>query len=173
MHVIANKLGAFGVLLTDALENALGGLSPSASALLLTLYYRPGLTATELAHIAGIAQPTASRVLDGLVQRGWLQRQSRTGRTTPLLLTPPGQEQAQSLQTARLRAMDRLVACLPERDRAAFGRLLDTVLAATTTSRAQARTTCRLCDHAACDGPLCPIGTRATELGQATSEPDR
>lgn len=173
MHVMANKLGALGVLLTDALDDALGGVSASAAALLLTLHHRPGLTATDLARVAGIAQPTAARVLDGLVRRGWLRRQARAGRTTPLLVTPAGQEQARSLQAARLHAMDRLLAGLPEPDRATFERLLDTVLAATTTSRAQARSTCRLCDHAACDGPLCPIGTRATELERATSTPER
>jgi DNA-binding MarR family transcriptional regulator len=166
MHVLPNKLGALSVLLSDAMAGALGGLSPTAAALLLTLYYRPGLTGTELAQVAGIAQPTASRVLDGLVHHGWVQRRARTGRTMLLRLTPLGRRQAQSLQAARLRAMDGLVDGLPARDRAAFEQLVDTVLASTTTSRAQARTTCRLCDHAVCDGPLCPIGTRATELEQ-------
>jgi DNA-binding MarR family transcriptional regulator len=169
----SNKLGAFGVLICDAMENALNGLSPSAAALLLTLYYRPSVTITQLAEVAGIAQPTAVRVLDGLARRGWLERQSRIGRTTPLLLTGAGKEQAQSLQAARLRGMDRLLAALPEQDRITFERSLDTILAAATSSRAFARTTCRLCDHAACDGPLCPIGTRATQLEQTLADPDR
>ncbi|MFI4986780.1 MAG: MarR family winged helix-turn-helix transcriptional regulator [Alphaproteobacteria bacterium] len=161
-----NKLGAFGVLISDAMEGALGGLSPSAAALLLTVHYRSSITITQLAEVAGIAQPTAVRVLDGLARRGWLERQSRIGRTTPLLLTDAGKTQAQSLQAARLRAMGRLLAALPERERITFERALDTMLAAATTSRAFARTTCRLCDHAACVGRLCPIGTRASELEQ-------
>lgn len=169
MHVLANKLGAFAVLLTDALETSFDGLSSSAAALLLTLHYRPGLTGTELARVTGIAQPTATRVLDGLVRRGWLQRQPRAGRSTPLLLTPAGEAQAQTLQAARLDAMDRLLAAVPEADRQALERLLDAVLAATTRSRAHARTTCRLCDHATCEGPLCPVGSRASELEQTTS----
>jgi DNA-binding MarR family transcriptional regulator len=162
--ICANKLGALGVLLSDALESALDDLSESAAALLLTLHYRPASTASELADVAGIAQPTAVRVLDGLVRRGLVERQSSIGRIVPLRLTPTGRERAQALQTVRLNTLDRLLAVLPEQERAAFERALDLMLAAATTSRPFARTTCRLCDHVICDGALCPIGTRATEL---------
>ncbi len=166
-----NKLGAFGVLVSDAIEDALDGLSPSAAALLLTLHYRPSITITQLAEVAGIAQPTAVRVLDGLARRGWLKRRPRSGRTTPLRLTGAGKKQAQSLQAVRLRAMGRLLAALPEQEQITFERSLDTILATATTSRTFARTTCRLCDHAACEAPLCPIGIRATELEQIVPKP--
>ena len=162
--ICANKLGALGVLLSDAMESALDDLSESAAALLLTLHYRPDSTASELAEVAGIAQPTAVRVLDGLVRRGLIERQSTIGRIVPLRLTAAGRKRAEVLQTARLNTLDRLLAALPEQDRAAFERALDLMLAAATISRPFARTTCRLCDHVICDGPLCPIGTRATEL---------
>jgi DNA-binding MarR family transcriptional regulator len=69
----ANKLGAFAVLLADTLESAYGGLSPSAASLLLTLYYTRNATATALAKVAGISQPTAERVLDGLVRQGFIE----------------------------------------------------------------------------------------------------
>lgn len=169
----ANKLGALGVLVSDAMEDALDGMSPSAAALLLMLHYRPSMTMTRLAEVAGIAQPTAVRVLDGLARRGWLERKPRIGRTTPLGLTRAGKERARSLQAARLLAMDRILAALPRQERSAFERSLDAMLAAATTSRAFARTTCRLCDHAACDGPSCPIGTRATDLERAPADPER
>lgn len=167
--ICSNKLGALGILVMDAMEAALGELSPSAAALLLTLHHRPGLTVTGLAAIAGITQPTAVRVLDGLVQHGWVERQPRTGRTTPVRLTETGERQAQAIQAARAAALDRLLTPLPEQDRARFEDLLDRILAGATTSRAFARITCRLCDHAACDGPLCPIGTRATALEQSAA----
>jgi DNA-binding MarR family transcriptional regulator len=164
--ILANKLGALGVLISDVIEGELSGLSQSAAALLLTLHYCPSITTTRFAEVAGITEPTAVRVLDGLTRRGWLKRQSRIGRTTPLLLTGAGKAQAQSLQAARLGAMRRLLGALAEQERITFERSLDTILAAATTSRAFARTTCRLCDHAACAGRLCPIGARATELEQ-------
>ena len=167
--IVANKLGALGLLLTDAVSEALGELSPSAAALLLTLRYHGDMTTTELAAIAGISQPTAVRVADGLVRRGLIQRQDRAGRTAPLRLTRTGARQAEALQRVRLKAMARLLAGLSATERAAFERTLDKLLAPATVSRAFARTTCRLCDHGSCDGPLCPIGSRATELERAAA----
>ena len=166
----ANKLGAFGTLVSDAMEAALDGVSPSAAALLLTLHYRPDITISRLAEVAGIAQPTAVRILDGLARRGCLEREARVGRTTPLRLTATGRALAQSLQAARLAAMERLLATLPEAARPGFEQALDTILAAATISHAFARTSCRLCDHAVCDGSLCPIGTRAAELERQSQE---
>ena len=169
----ANKLGALGLLISDTMERVLGDVSPSAAALLLTVHHWPGITATELAAVAGVTQPTATRVLDGLERRGWLRRQARGGRTTPLRLTAAGQRQAKSLQAARLQALDRLLAPVPIPEQAAFERTLAKILAAATTSRAFARTTCRLCDHAVCDGPDCPIGTRANQLDRLHRESRR
>ena len=160
----ANKLGALGLLLSDALENATGDLSPSAAALLLTLFYVQDLTITNLAKVVGIAQPTAVRVLDGLVRQGFIERKGRAGRTTLLCVTRAGRKRARALQRSRLSAMGSVLITLPAQQRAAFGRALDTMLAATTTSRAFARETCRLCDHSICEGSRCPIGTRATEI---------
>jgi DNA-binding MarR family transcriptional regulator len=170
MHVfIANKLGAFGLLLTDAMGEFLDDLSPSAAALLLTLRYHGDMTTTALAAIAGISQPTAVRVADGLVRRGLIQRQARTGRTAPLRLTRAGARQAEAAQRARLKAMEHVLAGLSAVERAVFERAIDKLLAAATVSRAFARTTCRLCDHGSCDGPLCPIGSRASELERAAA----
>ncbi len=166
----ANKLGAFGLLVFDAMEKALGGVSPSAAALLLTLFYRPGLTTTDIAAIAGVSQPTAVRVLDGLVKRNLVKRGERRGRRAPLSLTRAGRAQAESLQAARLEVLEGLLAPLPTDQRAPFEAALDALLAGATTSRAFARTTCRLCDHGTCDGARCPVGTRATEIERAQTE---
>ena len=107
MHMYdANKLGALGLLITDAMDAALGGTSPSAASLLLTLHYRPGITITQLAGVAGIAQPTAVRVLDGLEKRGYLvSRRERAGRSVRRLYraTPLGRE---ALAVAQARARE-------------------------------------------------------------------
>src|SRR5262249_61519659 len=95
MHMnLPNKLGALGVLVMDAMESALGELSPSAVALLLTLRYRGEMTTTALAGIAGVAQPTAVRVADGLVRRGLLERRGGGGRAGPLRPATAGAEKA-------------------------------------------------------------------------------
>lgn len=64
MHMlIANKLGALGVVIADLTRAAVADLSPTATALLLTLHHHGAMTASELAGIAGITQPTAVRVV--------------------------------------------------------------------------------------------------------------
>ena len=168
--ITENKLGALGVVIGDALEVAFAEVSPSAAALLLSLMHRPELKASELAAVAGIAQPTVVRVADGLERRGWLRRGARQGRTTPLRLTAAGRRRAQALEAARQAAMARLLGPLSGGERAQFEAFLDVVLAAATGSRAQARTLCRLCDHGLCRGAACPIGSRATALERAARE---
>ena len=171
MHMfLAGKLGALGVLLSDIGERAAEELSLSAAALLLTLRQYSGATATELAEIAGIAQPTAVRVLDGLIRRGLVVRQKRAGRAAPLGLTGAGKRRAGRLLSTRLTAIDEPLAAFSAAERASFERMLDKLLAAATTSRAFARTTCRLCDHRACSGPRCPIGARAAEIESSGGE---
>ena len=165
-----NKLGALGLLLSDALERATGDLSPSAAALLLTLFYSPNTSATEGAQIAGIRQPTVVRVLDGLARRGFVKREGRRGRTTVLCITRAGRQRARLLQTARLEAMNDLLRPLGNPERIAFEQAVDTLLGAATTCRAFGRTTCRLCDHTICVGRICPIGTRATEIEQVAAK---
>src|SRR6516225_8677952 len=110
-----NKLGAFGLLLSDTLEKAMDDLSPSAAALLLTLFHEPNTTATEAAKIVGISQPTAVRVLDGLVRQGFVTRGARAGRTTVLRITPTGRQRARLLQADRLKAMSDVMRILSQR----------------------------------------------------------
>lgn len=167
----ANKLGALGVLIADGTRAAVADLSPTAAALLLTLHYHGAMTASALAGIAGITQPTSVRVTSGLITRGLVTRVARVGRTAPVELTVAGQRRARSAQQARLTMLAGLLATLSDAERATLEPLLDTMLAGATASRGMARTTCRLCDHGLCDGPACPIGTRASEIKPADSNP--
>ena len=167
MHkVFPNKVGALAVLLIDALAKALADYSPSAASLLLTLHYRGSMTATELAVVVGISQPTAVRVTDRLVRLGLIQRQAHAGRTTPLRLTRAGERRAAGLQRDRLKAMRRLVNVLDGTERKHFEHAVNKILRDATLSRAFARTTCRLCDHSVCVGQLCPVGSKASALSR-------
>ncbi len=159
----ANKLGALGVMISDRMEDALQGLSPSAAALLSTLHFKPGTTASQLADICAIKQPTAVRLIDGLERRELIARQAQDGRMIPLVVTTKGHEVIKALQTARLAAMETLLAPLESDERAQFAEMLDRILAGATTNRAFARTTCRLCEHDLCAPGCCPIGNRASD----------
>ena len=166
MHMMldANKLGALGLMVTDRIEHVLGDLSPSAAALLSMLYFKPRLTGSELAVIAGVSQPTAVRVLEGLVRQGFVERLAQQGRATPLRLTGTGVAHARALQVARLAVLSDLLDGLSFSERTLLETLVDKILAGATTSRAFARTSCRLCEHDLCSAEVCPIGCRAAEL---------
>jgi DNA-binding MarR family transcriptional regulator len=169
MHVLCeNKLGTLGLLLSDALEEAQVTLSRSAAALLLTLFYREHKTVAAMAKVLGVSQPTVTRLMDGLVRQGFVERTGRAGRIALVRLTPAGLRKARLLQDARLNAMKDLLRVLSRREQRAFEHTLDKLLAGATRSRAFARTVCRLCNHAICTGPLCPIGTQATQLERAS-----
>ena len=171
MHMLtANKLGALGAMIRNRSDAALEELSPSAAALLSTLYFKPELTTSDLAAIVGVAQPTAVRLIDGLERQGLIARGAPKGRVTPLSLTTSGQDRVRRMQERRLEALDALMAPLPQKERAQFEALLDAVLAEATTSRAFARTTCRLCEHRLCGPDVCPIGARATEIEAAQTK---
>ncbi len=165
MHLLdANKLGALGAMIRERTEAALAGLSPSSAAVLSMLHFKPGLTTSALADIVGVSQPTAVRLIDGLVAQKFIERGKPEGRITPLTLTEAGHDAVEALQANRLTALDDLLGALRSDERPLFASMLDRILAGATTSRAFARTTCRLCEHDLCGSELCPIGCRAAEL---------
>ena len=165
MHMLEeNHLGALAILVEDRLARAFGDLSPSACAILLTLRRWQPLAVSEVAAIVAVSQPTATRVADGLVRAGLVARGPKQGRRVCLQLTSTGRTRARALAAARQGVLSALLAGLGDRDRAELERLVALILGAATGSRAEARTTCRFCDHAICDGPKCPVGTRARAL---------
>ncbi len=163
-YLEANKLGALGAMIRDRTEASLTGLSPSAAAVLSMLHFKPGLTTTELAMVVGVSQPNAVRLIDGLERQALIERGKPEGRVTPLTLTQAGHAQVEELHALRLAALDDLLSALQRDERQHFASMLDTILAGATTSRAFARTTCRLCEHDLCGPEVCPIACRATEI---------
>lgn len=165
MHMlIANHLAALGTMIQDRMTAEFGAMSPSATAVLLTLANRGPLPVSELAAILGVAQPTASRLLDGLVRDGLVVRRDRQGRRVTVALTRLGAAKARSQQRKRAKLAAELLAPLDRRERAALGELIAKLLSNATESRAFARTACRYCDHGLCQGEDCPIGSRADAI---------
>jgi DNA-binding MarR family transcriptional regulator len=172
-----NWLVAFATLLGDrmgdlAANSAADGAAPaagaalsaSARALLLTVEHWQPITVSEAAEVLGISQPTATRLADGLERAGLLHRGAKVERAVPLLLTAAGRNRAEEITNAMQARMGALLDVLEEKERRAFTRAVAKILAAATHSRAEARTTCRNCDHAICTGVDCPVGSRATEI---------
>jgi DNA-binding MarR family transcriptional regulator len=169
--ILENHLAALGTLIQDRMTAEFGGMSPSASAILLTLANRGPLPVSELARIVGVTQPTATRLLDGLAREGFVVRGRKQGRRVEISLTRAGARQAGAHQRKRAALAADLLAPLAPGERAALGKAIAKVLSGATGSRAFARTTCRFCDHGLCRGDDCPIGSRATELESAGGAP--
>ena len=93
---------------------ARGGLSLSQYHLLEGLRERATMTMSELALAAGVAPPTATRMLDGLVRDGLVERRaSHTDRRSVLVsLTDAGraavEEAAERVEQGRTRVRDHL-----------------------------------------------------------------
>ena len=160
----ANRLGALWSTLDRALTTTLADDSPSTAAILLWLLHWAPTGVVELARVVGLTQPACTRALDKLVERGLVDRTALSGKEVRLTLTARGRVQARALQQRRHAACGALLQALSADEQAQFARLATKLLQAPVTDRAYARTVCRFCDHAVCDGPACPIGCRATAL---------
>lgn len=180
---LANLLGATALNVADLVageQRNASDLGDSASAALLTLHEFPGLAVTTLGRYIGLSQPAAARMVDGLVQRGLVERRTGVGRAVAVHLTAAGGRAAARLLKDREGVLGPLVAGLDGRERAALEALLEKLLHAVyagtgRTERvpddALGELLCRLCDRAACvrDGAACPV-TQAGKRAAAGSE---
>jgi len=164
MHeLLANKLAALSIAIDDRMDA--GALrSRSAAAALQTLRYWGPLTATELARILGVSQPTMVRVVGGLISQRLAKRRGKQARSVAIELTAAGRGEAGRLQRARLAGVAKLLRALDAEQARSFEVSMDLLLSAVTDGRAAARRICRFCAHDICDGPACPVGARATAL---------
>ncbi len=161
---LENQIATLGTLIHDAMLEGFDDLSPRAAAILLTLLNRGALTISTIAEIAGITQPTATRIVDGLERTSLVKRKARDGRTVAVSLTARGSKTARRLQKSRTDTARKVTAALDRDEHGAFAAMIDKILFQATTGRRFARTTCRYCDHDACHGDACPINRRATEI---------
>jgi DNA-binding MarR family transcriptional regulator len=172
MHeLLANKLAALAIAIDDRTD-AGARRSRSAAAALQTLRYWGPLTATELARILGVSQPTMVRVVDGLIRERLVIRRGKQARRVALELTRAGRSEAERLRRARLADVSSLLSALDVEQARSFEVSVDLLLAAITDGRPTARRICRFCAHDICDGPACPVGSRATTLeGELKEKP--
>lgn len=153
----AAALAAAGAMMTATAAVTEGGLS--AAAALVTLAGEPGIGVTELGRRVGLSQPGATRLLEGLADRGLVASEPEPGgRTVALRLTAAGTEKARAILAERERALAALLAPLDDRARRELDAALSLVLERLTEQGAAAHRTCRLCDEHACSATApCPV----------------
>ena len=159
---LANLLGVTALAAADRMRGAVerdlarGGGAPAA---LVHIQAHPGESVEALRHVLGISQPAAVRIADRLVAAGLLERRPGPDRRTLALhLTPAGETAATQALERRTAALRELLAVLDPAERDALVPLLERLVASLASDRAQALTTCRLCDRSACTStPGCPL----------------
>lgn len=162
-----NLLGVAALAANDrmraGIEEALGygGAAPAA---LVHLAAYPGESAEALHRVLGISQPGTAQVVERLVDKGLLERRpGRDRRTHALHVTRRGRRALDKLLERRAQLLSDLLSPLTADERAQLVPLLEKIVAGLATDRAQALSTCRLCDRdACCQGPGCPLGHTVT-----------
>jgi DNA-binding MarR family transcriptional regulator len=168
----ANVLGALALFLTDATADAIeaAGHADSAAAALSALQQfldRP--TLDQLRRVLGLTPSGAVRLVDRLAADGLVTRgPGDDGRSRSVSLTAKGRRAAERVQAARTKVLERALAELTSRQRAALHSLTTQVLASLARDKVHSGQagrgwTCRLCDLVACGRPdgLCPAANAA------------
>lgn len=112
-----------GIFLQEAAEL---GVTPVQYAALQTVRNEPGLDQRTLARQIALDTSTTGGVVDRLESRGWMERRTAAEdrRVRQLFLTPLGDKALAAAIPLMLRAQDRILAPLSERQRTDFMRLL-------------------------------------------------
>jgi len=159
----ANLLGALALEATSvqerAAEAAVGQTGAAANAL-VTIAAHPDRTIEELRAPLGLSQPGAARLVQRLVDAGWVERSGPGGRGGHrLTVTPTASQLLDELFDARRAALLELLEPLSGAERDALAAMLERLLAARTTDIVSAKHLCRLCERRTC--ARCPVGTAA------------
>lgn len=159
----SNLLGAFAVGIDDAVREALTralDLDHTAAAALLVVRERPGRPIGDLAVALDLTHSGAVRTVNRLADKGLLKRGAGPdGRSRGLALTPTGQDATERALQARGQVLDALLAALPAGQQEAFISALEVLLARMPHTQQEAWRICRTCEHDACRGTDCPVGS--------------
>lgn len=163
-HKLANLLGAFSVVVQDALREA--EVSDSRAAAIICVGSHPGESIEELSRALGLSHSGTVRLVDRL-KREHLVVRARTEkdrRTSRLRLSTQGAEEFEQLLDRRRQAIGRLIDHLPAGMAAGLTQALEALLSANTSNLADARRTCRLCAEQDCRPTGCPVETAANHV---------
>jgi DNA-binding MarR family transcriptional regulator len=157
-----NLLGALSLTVADRLRSVAKrhDVSGSEQAALTTLVSHPDRTVNWLGVVLGLTSSGVTRLVDRLVERGWVTRSPGSdARQRQLRLTTSGARRAHALQHDREEALSRILSPLSGAERADLERLLVRLVTELTEDYMPAMTTCRLCDVDVCNsgGEECPL----------------
>jgi DNA-binding MarR family transcriptional regulator len=160
---LANLLGALALEATTVqlqAGEAILGQGGSAVSALVTITAHPNRSVEELRAPLGLSQPGAGRLVQRLVDAGWVERAGPGGRGGHrLTATTAGRALLDQVFDARRAALLELLEPLDEEERQSLAPMLERLLAARTTDIVSAKHLCRLCRRRSC--PACPVAAAA------------
>ena len=125
---VADEFSRTAKVLVRRLDERLGehGVSTPRSRLVVEVARSQPVRLTELAHAVGIAQGTASTLVDGLVREGLLERRPSIDdrRSVLLHVTPDGAALARAWASSYQRATEELFAPLDDEELVALAEML-------------------------------------------------
>jgi DNA-binding MarR family transcriptional regulator len=128
---------------------------------LVTIAAHPDRTVEELRAPLGLSQPGAARLVQRLVDAGWVQRGGPGGRGGyRLRATDVGRRVVDDFAAVRRGALLDLLEPLSEAERAQLAGMLERMLAARTEDTTAAKRLCRLCERRVC--ARCPVARAAS-----------
>lgn len=169
---VANLLGALAVALQErilvAATSATARPASDTTALVGLTSFLEGESQDAVASVLGLTQSGAVRLVDRLADAGLVRRQAGPdARTHAVVPTEAGRRAGLAAREGRLAAIDEVLEVLDAADVDRLLPLLEKLLGGLTTSREDARHTCRLCTLEICgheDG-RCPV-TRAADISE-------
>lgn len=156
----ANILGALALgLAEDIIDGVTGGskLGATETAALALIDHEPGISINALRGGLALSHPGAVRLVDRLVDAGFMQRARHEGdgRAVALSLTSAGATACAAAIAGRDGAIARGLAALTPEEQGMMGALAAKMLRAMLRDEAHAYRTCRLCHFERCAN--CPI----------------
>jgi MarR family transcriptional repressor of emrRAB len=158
---LENMLGAFGVAVSDSMDDAFGeacAVGDSAPAALILIHENPDTRIEALARYLALSHSGTVRLVDRLSEAGWVARETcEDKRAVVLVLTKAGEKVAERLLESRRKSLGKALSGISAADRKLLERLLPQLLNNLVTDRSQADHTCRYCDSGACEREGCPL----------------
>jgi MarR family transcriptional repressor of emrRAB len=152
----ANLLGALGLEAASVLPPVRGATMSA----LVTIAAHPDRTVEELREPLGLSQPGAARLVQRLVDAGWVDRGGPGGRGgLRLRPTEAGRRVVDEFVAARRAGLLELLEPLDADEREQLAAMLERMLAARTHGLVDAKRLCRLCERRVC--ARCPVAGAA------------
>lgn len=157
-----NLLGALALTLMDRVNQAVrertGLHDSSIFALVLLGQAHSPVTIDTLAKLLSIAHSSAVRLVERLVDEGYVERKSGSDkRTVVLALTSAGQKIVDAALASREATISTITNSLPDTMRKVMTEACERLLEEMSGDQITATRNCRLCDERACDLKRCPV----------------